>query len=254
MLRDTIIKKIDAFISKKALPNILLYGSSVEEQKFIIDYTMNALYKDKKEKKEHMIYINCAFGKGIRFIREDLKFFAKSNLDHITKSIILLFAEELTIDAQSALRRSIEVFHKSTRFFILTQSKHKIMKPILSRFCIIHIQSASNIKLKDMISYQTKRATFNKNSIKKICTMLDDTEDNVDIYKKSVELYHQGIIGLDIIYYIQSSLKDNFKKYILLTYANRLRKNIKNEIMLLYSLFVFYKMRNKLELENILIN
>lgn len=253
MIRDAIIEKINSFISKKSLPNILLYGSSVEEQKYIIDYTMNALYKDKKEKREHMIYINCAFGKGIRFIREDLKFFAKSNLDHITKSIILLFAEELTIDAQSALRRSIEVFHKTTRFFILTQCKHKIMKPILSRFCIIHIQSLSSVKLKDMISYQSKRETFNKNTIKKTCTMLDD-EENIDIYEKSVQLYNQGIIGLDIIYYIQSCLKDDFKKYVLLTYANRLRKNIKNEIVLLFSLLVFYKMRNKLDLENILIN
>lgn len=254
MLRDAIIEKIDSFISKKALPNILLYGSSVEDQKYIIDYAMNALYKDNKEKKEHMIYINCAFGKGIRFIREDLKFFAKSNLDHITKSIILLFAEELTIDAQSALRRSIEVFHKTTRFFILTQKKHKIMKPILSRFCNIHIHSESSIKLKDMISYQSRRATFNKNIIKKTCTMLDDDEHDIDIYKKSVQLYHQGVIGLDVIYYIQYCLRDEFKKYVLLTYTNRLRKNIKNEIVLLYSLFVFYKMRNKLDLENILIN
>lgn len=253
MIRDAIIEKIDLFISKKSLPNILLYGSSVEDQKYIIDYTMNALYKNKKEKKEHMIYINCAFGKGIRFIREDLKFFAKSNLDHITKSIILLFAEELTIDAQSALRRSIEVFHKTTRFFILTQSKHKIMKPILSRFCIIHIQSLSSNKLKDMISYQNRRTTFNQNTIKKTCTMLDNDE-NIDIYKKGLQLYHQGIIGLDIIYYIQFCLKDELKKYVLLTYANRIRKNIKNEIVLLFSLLVFYKMRNKLDLENILIN
>ena len=60
MLRDAIIEKIDSFISKKALPNILLYGSSVEDQKYIIDYTMNALYKDNKEKKRaYDIYQLC---------------------------------------------------------------------------------------------------------------------------------------------------------------------------------------------------
>ena len=55
------------------------------------------------------------------------------------KSIILYNAEKLTIDAQSALRRCIELFSHTTRFFIIVEDKNVLLKPILSRFCIIHV-------------------------------------------------------------------------------------------------------------------
>ena len=53
------------------------------------------------------------------------------------KSIILLNADSLTLDAQSALRRSIEIYNH-TKFFIVTANKSKIIKPILSRFSEIY--------------------------------------------------------------------------------------------------------------------
>jgi len=88
--------------------------------------------------KNYVMNVNCAHGKGIKFIRDDLKFFARTNIDlqdgNIFKSIILLNADKLTIDAQSALRRCIELFSHSTRFFIVVDDKYKLLKPILSRF------------------------------------------------------------------------------------------------------------------------
>ena len=43
------------------------------------------------------------------------------------------------MDAQSALRRCIELFSHTTRFFIIVEDKYKLLKPILSRFCEIYI-------------------------------------------------------------------------------------------------------------------
>jgi len=67
--------------------------------------------------------VNCSHGKGIKFIREDLKFFAKTNLQSTTgvkfKTIVLYNADSLTNDAQSALRRCIELFSFNTRFLLL---------------------------------------------------------------------------------------------------------------------------------------
>lgn len=254
MRKDIILRNIKHFMETDALPNILLYGNSIQQQKDVIEYVLSSLYTTQKERKEHVIYINCAFGKGIRFIREDLKFFAKSNLDSILKSIVLLFAEELTIDAQSALRRSIEVFHKSTRFFIITQNKSRIMKPILSRFCIIHVETLWSHKLKDNISYQWKRTRFTKSVLDNLCKRIDDKDSSFHIYKEVFQLYHErGIMGIDFIMYIQQYEPNNYKTFVLLTYMNRLRKNIKNDILLLYSLIMMYKMRHNMELENILI-
>ena len=70
--------------------------------------------------------VNCAHGKGIKFIRDELKFFAKTNIQSNTgasfKTITLINADFLTIDAQSALRRCIELFSHNTRFFIIVKN------------------------------------------------------------------------------------------------------------------------------------
>jgi len=85
--------------------------------------------------------VNCAHGKGIKFIREELKFFAKSNIQTgvLFKSIVLINADFLTIDAQSALRRCIELFSHNTRFFIVVENMNRLLNPILSRFCAIYV-------------------------------------------------------------------------------------------------------------------
>ena len=84
--------------------------------------------------------MDCARGKGIKFIRDELKFFAKTNIHysenkHLFKSIILYNADKLTIDAQSALRRCIELFSHTTRFILVVEDKFKLLNPIISRFC-----------------------------------------------------------------------------------------------------------------------
>ena len=52
---------------------------------------------------------------------EDLKFFSRSQINNQYgnnfKTIVLLNAGNLTIDAQSALRRCIEQYSNTTRFF-----------------------------------------------------------------------------------------------------------------------------------------
>jgi hypothetical protein len=55
------------------------------------------------------------------------------------KIIVLQNADKLTIDAQSALRRSIEIYSNNTRFFIIVENIQKILNPILSRFCEIYV-------------------------------------------------------------------------------------------------------------------
>ena len=76
------------------------------------------------------------------FIRDELKFFAKTNIHKnmdLIKSIILFNADMLTTDAQSALRRCIEKFSHTTRFFIVIENENGLLKPILSRFCNFYV-------------------------------------------------------------------------------------------------------------------
>ena len=104
---------------------------------------LKMIYGDEKYFAENVMFVNCAHGKGIKFTRDEIKFFAKTNSQPgiSFKSVVLLNADHLTIDAQSALRRCIEQYSKNTRFFIVVENKNKLLDPILSRFCEIYVPS-----------------------------------------------------------------------------------------------------------------
>ena len=134
--------KLNYFLKNNKIPNIIFNGSSGTGKKTIVYEFINKIYNyDKSKIKTNVLFVNCSHGKGIKFIREELKFFAKSNIQSnsgvLFKTIVLMNADHLTTDAQSALRRCIELFSYNTRFFIIVENKNKLLNPILSRFCEI---------------------------------------------------------------------------------------------------------------------
>lgn len=138
-----VITKLNYFLKTKKIPNIIFHGASGTGKRTIINEFLSNIYGgDKLKLKNNVMMVNCSHGKGIKFIRDELKFFAKTNIqlnDVMFKSIVLFNADSLTIDAQSALRRCIELFSYNTRFFIVVENKHKLLNPILSRFCDIFV-------------------------------------------------------------------------------------------------------------------
>jgi Cdc6-like AAA superfamily ATPase len=143
-LHNNIVHRLELFYQNNCIPHIIFYGASGSGKRTIVYNFINRIYENDKQKiKSNVMYVNCAHGKGIKFIREELKFFAKSNIHFNNgikfKTIVLLNADNLTIDAQSALRRCIELFSYNTRFFIIVENKNKLLNPILSRFCEIYI-------------------------------------------------------------------------------------------------------------------
>lgn len=137
-------EKLQYFLKCKKIPNIIFHGLPGTGKKTIVDRFLLDIYdNDATKVKSNTMMVNCSHGKGIKFIRDELKFFAKTNIESnfnaMFKSIVLLNADSLTIDAQSALRRCIELFSKKTRFFIIVENKHKLLNPIVSRFCEIYV-------------------------------------------------------------------------------------------------------------------
>ena len=130
-LKEKLIKMVD----KKKIPHIIFHGPLGSGKRHLLYFFINRIYDHQYDKiKRYVMYVDCAHGKGIRFIRDQLKFFAKTNIQNKSglffKSIVLLNAEKLTTDAQSALRRCIEQFSHTTRFFIVVKDKNKLLRPI----------------------------------------------------------------------------------------------------------------------------
>ena len=143
-LHEDIRRKLDGFYTSQRIPHLLFHGSPGTGKRTLVYDFINTIYNgDKHKLKTNVMFVNCAHGKGIKFIRDELKFFAKTNIQGTQgiffKTIVLFNADSLTIDAQSALRRCIEIFSYNTRFFIVVENKHKLLTPILSRFCEIYV-------------------------------------------------------------------------------------------------------------------
>jgi len=246
-IHEHIINKLNFFHQIRKIPNILFHGSSGCGKKTIVNDFIHTIYDGNKEKiKAFTMYVNCAHGKGIKFIREDLKFFAKTHINsnggNMFKSIILLNADKLTIDAQSALRRCIELFSHNTRFFIIVEDKYKLLKPILSRFCEIYIPDAM---------YNGNYINLYKYNIEDTYKFYDIKKQRIEWLKKelleikicdstklSMKLYEKGYSGLDLIYVLENDIIpfNEKKKFELLFIFQKVRSEIRNEK--LFMLFI----------------
>ena len=143
-VHPAIRKQLNAFYESKKIPHIIFHGASGTGKLTLVQDFIHCIYQGDKQKiKANVMTVNCSHGKGIKFIRDELKFFAKTNIQTnsgaLFKTILLINAHHLTIDAQSALRRCIELFSYNTRFFIVLENKNKLLNPILSRFCEIYV-------------------------------------------------------------------------------------------------------------------
>ena len=148
-IHENIRQKLHSFYISNRIPHIIFYGTSGSGKQTIVYDFLKEIYHGNEQKiKANVMFVNCAHGKGIKFIRDELKFFAKTNVQFNSgiffKTIVLLNADHLTMDAQSALRRCIELFSHNTRIFIIVGNKHKLLNPILSRFCEIYVPEYIN--------------------------------------------------------------------------------------------------------------
>jgi hypothetical protein len=269
-IHQNIREKLEYFQSIHKIPNIIFHGPSGSGKRTIVSEFISNVYDNDREKiKSLVMYVNCAHGKGIKFIREELKFFAKTHINsnggNIFKSIILLNADKLTMDAQSALRRCIELFSHNTRFFIIVEDKYNLLKPILSRFCEIYVpEPLYNGKIINLYKYNLEK-TFFLQDVKKTRTEWLKKELGKSVLQTTTiqklmtlcsKLYEKGYSGLDILNLLENT---NFletqinqeRRYELLIAFNRVREEFRNEKLLILFILNFVYLSSELSLENI---
>ncbi|HXG13755.1 MAG TPA: replication factor C small subunit [Candidatus Nitrosotenuis sp.] len=103
--------------------------------------------------KEYTLELNASDERGINMVRERVKKFSKfGGLDANIpfKIIILDEADEMTADAQTALRRIIEDASKHCRFIMIANNISRIIEPIQSRCAVFKF---TRISEKEIISH-----------------------------------------------------------------------------------------------------
>ena len=270
-IHKNIKEKLEYFHKIHKIPNIIFNGVSGSGKSTIVHDFISLIYDNNKERiHDFVMYVNCAHGKGIKFIRDELKFFAKTHINsnggNTFKSIVLLNGDKLTMDAQSALRRCIELFSHNTRFFIIVEDKYKLLKPILSRFCEIYVPEPEfkgqpinlyRYNLDEtfkLTNIKTTRIEWLKKEINK--TMNKNILES-ELLTLVVKLYEKGYSGLDLIKLVEDGYTNDLivmtynKKYELLITFNKVRKEFRNEKLLILFILNFMFLDIEINLENI---
>ena len=263
-IHQNIHNKLDFFIKENKIPHIIFYGPSGSGKRTILNGFINDIYNSDKQKiNQYVMHVNCAHSKGIRFIRDELKFFAKTNIhnknNNLFKSIVLFNADQLTIDAQSALRRCIEQFSHTTRFFILVNNVNRLLKPILSRFCNIYIPvpviNNKNISLHENFKNHLTTNEFIVKRKKWLRKKLETKSNFKDIKSCNnlIEiLYEKSFNSIDIIKTLEHSSFKKTNKYLYLIYFDKIRSQFRDEKLLMLTILNLFFLRKNLNLENIL--
>jgi DNA polymerase III delta prime subunit len=269
-IHQSIKNKLNYFHEMHKIPNILFHGPTGSGKRTIVNEFIHKIYDNNREIiKSFVMYVNCSHGKGIKFIREELKFFAKTHINcnggNTFKSVVLLNADKLTLDAQSALRRCIELFSHNTRFFIIAEDKYNLMKPILSRFCEIYIpEPVIDDKIINLYQYNLNNI-FKLNDVKQhklewlkkeLIKSVNKKTSLEDLMLLCTKLYEKAYSALDIINLLENtkfldSMLTTEKRYELLLCFNRVRKEFRNEKLLILFILNFVFLSSDLSLENI---
>lgn len=232
-------KRLDYYLECNKIPNIIFYGEHGSGKKTIVRQFINKVYNHSKEKiKSQVMFVNCAIGKGIKFVREDLKFFAKTNTENgiAFKSIVFLNTDHLTIDAQSALRRCIELYSHNTRFFIVIEKINNLMNPIISRFCDVHVSKIDTVRTNESVIVPNECLHIIEKSKK------DNIETLIQLTKT---LYSGGYSALDILQCYSATNEE-------LSFAfSKWRREFRNEMFLMLLLLNFLFLDRNLTFEHI---
>ena len=235
-------------------PNIILYGPYNSGKKYILYTFLKNIYKNDEEFNKYTMVIDCSFGKGIKYIKHDVKMFSKIIIPKLIqfKSIIFINGDKLTDDAQSALRRCIEEYSKSTRFFIVLNKISNLLKPIISRFVNIYIPKNNIYKIKNNIleldNYNNNKNKILNTELSNLITKKKSLEIS-DIYLISKKLYSLGYSSNDIINYINDSNKNNLYLFKINIIFNIIKGDFINELLTMnYILFLLLRYNKNIDL------
>ncbi|CAM0074166.1 clamp loader of DNA polymerase [Vibrio phage K567] len=128
VLPERVREHFTTMIEKNELPNMLLASSSPGTGKTTV---ARALLADLGY---DVLFVNASSSRGIGLVQTDLPAFCSTvSFSGKPKAVILDEADNLTADAQKALRGLIEQFSKNVRFVLTCNYPQKIITPIRSR-------------------------------------------------------------------------------------------------------------------------
>ncbi|RLG22271.1 replication factor C small subunit [Methanosarcinales archaeon] len=153
--QDHIVERLKAYVKQKSMPHLLFSGPpGVGKTACAISLARETFGENWSS---NFVELNASDERGINVVREKIKNFARTAPIGAGFRIIFLDeADALTPDAQSALRRTMEMYTRTCRFILSCNYSSKIIEPIQSRCAIYRFKPISDDAIEKRLSYIAK--------------------------------------------------------------------------------------------------
>lgn len=175
-------------VNASNLPHLLLYGPPGTGKTSTILALSRELFGPELFS-NRVLELNASDERGLSVIRERVKNFAQQALIHAPSSkeyrerypcppfkiIILDEADSLTQDAQSALRRTMEIYSKLTRFCLCCNYVSRIIDPVASRCSKFRFKALDGTHAKARVEeiLKLEGVTYEEGVVEKALTVSD---------------------------------------------------------------------------------